>query len=82
MCAIEAVLQSAEMVVPRSPRELCDWVDSKASELSESEEGKRHARSGKLLPKKRWVEVRPLGLFSLARYGPDGTICTPNNDRY
>lgn len=80
MCTIEAILQAAEMVVPRSPRELCEWVHSKASELSESEEGKRYARSGKLLPKKLWEEVRPLGLFALARYGSDGVMCTPNLD--
>ncbi len=84
MCAIEEILQPAEMIIPRSPRELNDWVDLKASELSESEEGRRYARSGKLLPKKLWEEIRPLGIFSNARYGPDSVICTPNldNDNY
>jgi len=84
MSNIEAILQCAEMEVPRSPRDLTDWVDSKACELSQSEEGKRYARSGKLLPKKLWEEIRPLGLFALKRYGPDGAACTPNltNDNY
>lgn len=84
MSDIEVILQRTEMEVPRSPRDLIDWVDSKASELSQSEEGKRYARSGKLLPKKLWEEVRPLGLFALKRYGPDGAACTSNltNDNY
>lgn len=84
MKSIEAILQRADMETPRSPRELWNWVDSKATELSESEEGRRYSRSGKILPKKLWEEVRPLALFSLACFGPEGVICTPNlgNDNY
>jgi hypothetical protein len=68
----------------RTPRELCDWVDAKAAELSRTTEGKRYARSGALLPKKFWEEIRPLGLFALRRYGDKGVRCTPNltNDNY
>jgi hypothetical protein len=84
MNEVETILQRAEMEVPRSPRELCDWVDSKASELSQTKEGKDYARSGAMLPKKLWEEVRPLGLFALFRYGEEGVKCTPNlsNDNY
>jgi hypothetical protein len=71
-------LNRADMELPRTPRELCDWVDSKAIELSKTSEGKAYARSGRLLPKKLWEEVRPLGLFALHRYGNEGVKCTPN----
>jgi hypothetical protein len=84
MNGVEAILQRADMEVPRSPRELCDWVDSKASELSQTKERKDYARSGAILPKKLWEEIRPLGLFALCRYGAEGVMCTPNlsNDNY
>lgn len=84
MNGVEAILQRADMEVQRSPRELCDWVDTKASELSQSKEGKAYARSGAMLPKKLWEEIRPLGLFALSRYGAEGVKCTPNlsNDNY
>ncbi len=63
---------------------MCEWVDSKASELSQTKEGKDYARSGAILPKKLWEEIRPLGLFALYRYGAEGVKCTPNlsNDNY
>ena len=72
------------MQIPRNPRELCDWVESKASELCRTKEGKAYARSGAPLPKKLWEEIRPLGLFALSRYGVEGVRCTPNlsNDNY
>jgi hypothetical protein len=85
MSSIDTILQRADMEISRTPRELCDWVDSKASVLSETDEGKRYARSGALLPKKLWEEIRPLGLFALRLYGPEGGVkCTPNltNDNY
>lgn len=84
MNTVEAILQRADMEVPRNPRELCDWVNSKASELSQTKEGKAYARSGATLPKKLWEEIRPLGLFALSRYGVEGVRCTPNlsNDNY
>ena len=84
MNAVESILQRVDMEVPRKPRELCDWVNSKASELSQTNEGKAYARSGAILPKKLWEEIRPLGLFALSRYGAEGVICTPNlsNDNY
>ncbi len=84
MSDVEVILQRADMEVPRSPRELCDWVDSRASELSKTRKGKAYARSGAILPKKLWEEVRPLGLFALCRYGAEGVRCTPNlsNDNY
>lgn len=84
MSAPETILNRADMELSRTPRELCDWVDSKAVELSKTKEGKAYARSGALLPKKLWEEVRPLGLFALCRYGDTGVRCTPNltNDNY
>lgn len=84
MNGVEAILQRADMEVSRSPQELCDWVESKASEFAQTEEGKDYARSGAILPKKFWEELRPLGLFALCRYGAEGVKCTPNlsNDNY
>ncbi|NTU50099.1 MAG: hypothetical protein HGA87_04300 [Desulfobulbaceae bacterium] len=84
MSAPEPILNHADMELSRTPRELCDWVDSIAIELSKTSEGKTYARSGALLPKKFWEEVRPLGLFALCRYGDVGVQCTPNltNDNY
>ena len=84
MSAPETILNRADMVLSRTPRELCDWVDAKAVELSRTKEGKAYARSGVLLPKKLWEEIRPLGLFALCRYGDAGIRCTPNltNDNY
>lgn len=73
------------MALSRTPQELCDWVDSKTSELSATDEGKRYARSGALFPKKLWEEIRPLGLFARCHYGlRDGVKCTPNlaNDNF
>lgn len=80
----ETILNRADMELSRTPRELCDWVDAKAMELSKTEEGKAYARSGELLPKKLWEEIRPLGLFALCQYGDKGVRCTPNlsNDNY
>lgn len=57
----ETILNRADMELSRTPRELCDWVGAKAEELSKTAEGKVYARSGKLLPKKLWEEIRPLG---------------------
>jgi len=84
MNAFKAILNRIDMEMTRSPRELCDWVDSKAAELSNTKEGKAYARSGAILPKKLWEEVRPLGLFALSRYGESGVKCAPNltNDSY
>jgi hypothetical protein len=85
MSSIETILQRPDMETSRTPQELCDWVDSKASALSETDEGKRYARSGALLPKKLWEEIRPLGLFAQLRYGSKVAVkCTPNltNDNY
>jgi len=81
---VEDILQRSDMELSRSPRELCEWVDSKTSELSQTKEAKDYARSGKTLPKKFWEEVRPLGLFALCRYGAESVQCTPNlsNDNY
>lgn len=84
MKPVESILQRADMEVPRSPRDLCDWVDAMATELSQTQEGRKYARSGAMLPKKLWEEIRPLGLFAHCRYGTEGVICTPNlsNDNY
>lgn len=73
------------MEVTRTAKELWDWVDVKASALSDTEDGKRYARSGAQLPKKLWEEIRPLGIFVMRHYGPTGDIkCTPNltNENY
>jgi len=84
MSATETILNRADMEISRTPRELCEWLDSKAEELSKTKDGKAYARSGALLPKKLWEEVRPLALFALCRYGDKGVTCTPNltNDNY
>ena len=84
MSAVTSILQRDDMEVPRKPHELCDWVNSKALELSQTKEGKAYARSGAILPKKLWEEIRPLGLFALSRFGAEGVTCTPNlsNDNY
>lgn len=80
----ETILNRADMELSRTPRELCDWIDAKAAELSKTKEGKAYARSGALLPKKLWEEIRPLGLFARCRYGDKDVRCTPNltNDNY
>jgi hypothetical protein len=85
MNSVEAILNPTDMEISRTPRELCDWVDSRASLLSETDEGKHYARSGARLPKKLWEEIRPLGLFALLSFGSKkGIKCTPNltNDNY
>jgi hypothetical protein len=85
MGRVDTILQRADMEISRTPRELCDWVDSKASALSETDEGKRYARSGALLPKKLWEEIRRLCLFAQHCYGPEVAVrCTPNlsNENY
>ena len=85
MSSIDTILQRPDMEISRTPQELCDWVDSKASELSETTEGKHYARSRALLPKKLLEEVRPLGLFARCLYGQRTDVkCTPNltNDNY
>lgn len=84
MSGPETILNRADMELSRTPRELCDWVDARAAELSKTKDGKAYARSGALLPKKFWEEIRPLGLFALCRYGNEGVRCTPNltNDNY
>ena len=84
MSEIQCILNRSDMERTRSPRELCEWVDAKVSELGQTKEGKEYARSGAILPKKLWEEVRPLGLFAVLRYGPEGVRCTPNlsNDNY
>lgn len=79
------VLLRSDMEKTRTPRELCDWVDSVTSVLSETADGKRYARSGATLPKKLWEEIRPLGLFARHRYGSRSDVkCTPNlgNENY
>ncbi|MBK9132284.1 MAG: hypothetical protein IPM20_11700 [Gammaproteobacteria bacterium] len=66
------------MELARSPRDLCAWVDAKASELSQTKEAKAYARSGELLPKKLMEELRPFGLFASQRFGSEGVKCIPN----
>lgn len=80
----ETILNRADMEMSRTPRELCHWIETKAEELSKTTEGKAYARSGNLLPKKLWEEIRPLGLFALHRFGDKDVRCTPNlsNDNY
>jgi len=80
----KTILNRADMEKSRTPIELCNWVDEKAAELSKTRAGKEYARSGSILPKKLWEEIRPLGLFALSRYGKEGVLCTPNltNDNY
>ncbi len=84
MNGIESILQRADMEMSRTPRALCEWVDAKASELSQSKEGREYARSGAILPKKLWEEIRPFGLFAFCRYGLEDVKCTPNlsNENY
>ncbi len=74
----EDILKQEDMETSRSPRDLCAWVDAKASELAQSEEGKAYARSGARLPKKLMEEVRPFGLFAYLRFGSDDVTCVPN----
>ncbi len=85
MNSVDTILQQADMEITRTPQELCDWVDSRASAFSKNDDGKRFARSGALLPKKLWEEIRPLGLFARLRYGSRSDVkCTPNlnNENY
>jgi len=85
MSTVNAILQREDMEVTRTPRGLCEWVRIKTTELSETDEAKRYARSGELLPKKFFEEIRPLCLFAQLRYGlDDGVWCTPKlgNDNY
>lgn len=79
MSSVNTILQQVDMETTRTPSALCDWVDSKTSELSETNDGKPFACSGAPLPKKLWEEIRPLGLFALHRYGSRNDVkCTPN----
>ncbi|MBI3808355.1 MAG: hypothetical protein HY281_12735 [Nitrospirae bacterium] len=85
MSSVDTILQQVDMESTRTPSALCEWVVSKASALSETDEGKRFARSGATLPKKLWEEIRPLGLFAFRRYGLRKDVkCTPNlnNENY
>lgn len=85
MSDIDTFLQKADMETPRTPGELSEWVEYKTSTLSKTAEGKRYARSGAVLPKKLWEEIRPLSLFALRLYGSEGSVkCVPNlsNDNY
>jgi hypothetical protein len=85
MSSVDTILQQVDMECTRAPSALCEWVVSKASALSETDEGKRFARSGATLPKKLWEEIRPLGLFAFHRYGLGSDVkCTPNlnNESY
>lgn len=72
------ILNRKDMETPRNPRDLCTWVDTKASELAQSKETKIYARSGELLPKKLMEELRPFGLFADRRFASEGVTCIPN----
>lgn len=79
MSRVENILKQADMESVRTPSELRAWVNTKTIQLSQTEEGKKYARSGASLPKKLWEEVRPLSLFALQRYGSRADVkCTPN----
>ena len=84
MNSMPEMLSAEDMARSRTPRELCAWVDQRAEELSATKEGREYARSGSMLPKKLWEELRPLGLFAMLRYGSEGVSCTPNltNDNF
>lgn len=72
------ILKREDMETPRNPRDLCTWIDAKASELAQSKETKAYARSGERLPKKLMEELRPLGLFAGQRFASEGVTCIPN----
>lgn len=79
MSKFDDVLCREEMERPRSPKELCDWVDSTTHALCETAEGRRYARFGGQLPKKLWEEVRPFGRFALHLFSASrGVKCIPN----
>lgn len=65
------------METPRTPEELCAWVERKTSALSETKETRRFARTARL-PKKLWEEIRPLCLFGHHLYAKsDAVKCRP-----
>ena len=78
MGAPQDILKQTEMQEPRTPRALREWVDSKASELAQSREGRIYARSGARLPKKLMEEIRPFALFAYLRFRAEEVTCFPN----
>ncbi len=79
------ILKHKEFEVTRTPAALKEWVDARCVELGATPEAKAYARSGALLPKKLYDEVRPLALFAWREFGNrDNVKVTPNlnNDNY
>lgn len=72
------ILKQEDMESPRNPRDLCAWVDAKASELAQSKKTKAYARSSEFLPKKLREELRPFGLFARKRFESEEVTCIPN----
>lgn len=76
---IEKILNKGDMCLPRTPHDLSEWVLCKSDEMSATHEARLYARSGKMLPKKFWEEIRPLSLFASLVYGKRKDILfTPN----
>ncbi len=68
MNLFEFILDPTDMVLPRTPRELCAWIEGKTSTLSQRAEATAYARSGATLPKKLWEEIRP-SMMDGSEYG-------------
>lgn len=75
---LQDILKREDMETPRSPRDLCAWVQAKISELAQSKSGKAYLSARAFLPKKLIEEVRPFALFANLCFGSDDVRCTPN----
>jgi len=65
----------------RRPSELLAWVTVKCRELGATPDAKAFARSGALLPKKFYEELRPLAIFADREFpGRDDVLIQPNLD--
>lgn len=79
------ILERHDMERQRSPSELLAWVTAKCNELGATPDAKAFARSGALLPKKFYEEMRPLAIFANREFaGRDDVLVHPNlgNDNF
>ena len=75
------ILDRHDMERSRRPSELLAWVTAKCKELGATPDANAFARSGALLPKKFYEEVRPLAIFADREFpGRDDVLVQPNLD--
>lgn len=75
------ILDRQDMERSRRPNELLAWVTAKCEELGATPEAKAFARSGALVTKKFYEEVRPLAIFANREFaGRNDVLVQPNLD--